>query len=87
MVDEKGVSNAQSLFGIEKNPSDNWIRKLLDEVPPTAVFPVFSFIFNGLKETDRLTPFKNINGNLLIVLDGVYYHSSQNIHCDCCSTS
>ena len=34
-------NNACSLFKINKIPSDNHIRDLLDEVPAGAVFPVF----------------------------------------------
>ena len=38
----QGCSNAQSLFGMTQTPSDNHIRNLLDPVPPSTVFPVFS---------------------------------------------
>ncbi len=34
----QGCSNAQSLFGMTRTPSDNHIRNLLDPVPPDAVF-------------------------------------------------
>ena len=35
----QGRSNAQSLFGMTRTPSDNHIRNLLDPVPPETVFP------------------------------------------------
>ena len=86
MQEQKGRNNAMSLFLVKKIPSDNWIRKLLDLVSPTEVFPIFSYIFNALYETEHLSRFKSINGNLLIPLDGTQYHSSNTIHCEQCST-
>jgi len=41
MAQTKGLSNAQTLFGVHQIPSDNHIRDLLDGVPPTALYPVF----------------------------------------------
>jgi len=84
--DEFGINNVQSLFFVENIPSDNWIRKLLDPVSPTNIFPVFSYIFGALKELGHLNRFKSINGTLLIPLDGTQYYSSQTIHCEQCST-
>lgn len=86
MQEQKGISNAQSLFLVKNIPSDNWIRKLVDPISPTEVFPVFSYIFKALYETNYLSHFKSINGNLLIPLDGTQYHSSNTIHCEQCST-
>lgn len=79
-------NNAQSLFKIEKIPSDNQIRDLLDEVMPEAVFPVFDHVFGALKLTNHLEGFRFLNNQLLIALDGTEYFSSDNIHCDKCST-
>jgi len=84
--EQKGINNLQNLFLVKKIPSDNWIRKLLDPVSPTAVFPVFSYILNALKDTGHLNRFKSINGNILIPLDGTQYYSSNTIHCEQCST-
>ena len=41
MEGSKGKSNAQSLFGVHKIPSDNHIRDLLDPVKPEQIFPIF----------------------------------------------
>jgi len=86
MQEQKGLSNLQTLFLVKNIPSDNWIRKLLDRVPPTEIFPVFSYIFKALCETEHLSRFKSINGNLLIPLDGTQYYSSKTIYCKQCST-
>src|SRR5271169_1912586 len=36
-----GRSNCQTLFGIGKIPSDNYIRKMLDEADPALLQPCF----------------------------------------------
>src|SRR5260370_82712 len=38
----QGRSNCQSLFGIEKIPSDNYIRDMLDEADPALLAPCFN---------------------------------------------
>jgi hypothetical protein len=85
MQKTKGKNNAQSLFGVYKILSDNYIRKVLDEVHPSYVFPLFSFIFEGLRNSGDIDEFRSYNHNLLIALDGTQYHSSQAIQCDRCS--
>jgi len=85
MQEQKGIDNIQTLFLVENIPSDNWIRKLLDPVPPKQLFHILSYIFSALEQTGHLNRFKSINGNLLIPLDGTYYYSSKTIHCDQCS--
>src|ERR1700724_3813928 len=37
----QGRSNCQSLFGIVKIPSDNYIRDMLDEADPARLAPCF----------------------------------------------
>ena len=86
MQKNKGVNNAQSLFGIQKIPSDNHIRNMLDVVPPETVFPVFTFIIEALGSACYLDGFRSYNNNLLCALDGTQYFSSKTIHCDNCST-
>ena len=38
----QGRSNRQSLFGIEKNPSDNYVPDMLDEADPALLAPCAS---------------------------------------------
>ncbi|MDD5035039.1 MAG: hypothetical protein PHE55_09795 [Methylococcaceae bacterium] len=45
-----GRNNAQTLFGVHEIPSDNPIRHRLDATPPSHIKPLFSSIFQGLKE-------------------------------------
>ncbi|MDD1422743.1 ISNCY family transposase [Dolichospermum sp. ST_sed1] len=85
MEQNKGKSNAQTLFGMERIPCDNHIRGLLDVVNPSHVFSMFPFILNGMNEGGYLERFRSINNNLLIALDGTQYFSSNTIHCENCS--
>lgn len=54
MKSNKGKDNAGSLFSIEKIPSDNQIRNLLDPVPAATIFMAFQKVYEWL----------NINGVL-----------------------
>jgi hypothetical protein len=83
----QGCSNAQSLFGMTRIPSDNHIRNLLDPVPPHTMFPIFSCAVDALHELGHLEPYRSINGDLLLALDGTRYFSSPTIHCDHCNVT
>jgi hypothetical protein len=86
MEDAKGKSNAQTIFQMERIPTDNHIRDLLDPVSCELVFPVFDDIFHGLNKSGYLDIFRVFNGDLLIHFDGTQYFSSKKIHCAQCST-
>jgi hypothetical protein len=82
----RGGSNAGSFFGIGRIPCDNQIRTMLDPVAPEALFPVYDHIYDTLREHGILGRFTGIHGSTLIALDGTWYHSSEKVHCACCST-
>ena len=81
----RGKNNAQSFFEIEAIPCDNQVRQMLDPVPPQTLYPVYDQIYDCLREQGILQSFRAVNDSTLIVLDGTWYHSSQKIHCPCCS--
>lgn len=87
MTESQGISNAQTLFGLTKIPSDNHIRDLLDHVPPSQLFPLFSRVFDALHELGHLQAFQVLDEQLLIALDGTQYHSSNSIHCEHCTVT
>nr|QNO46175.1 hypothetical protein LJAJCFKK_00027 [Methanosarcinales archaeon ANME-2c ERB4] len=87
MKKTNGTSNAKTLFKIEKIPSDNHIRDILDNIHPELLFPVFDTIFEMFKKNGYLNSFRGINRNLLIALDGTQYFSSEKIHCKNCSVT
>jgi hypothetical protein len=86
MEKTKGRSNAQSLFGVHKIPSDNQIRNLLDHLKPELVTPVFEKAFQMLESGGQLNSFRTFADNLLMAIDGTEYFSSSQIHCPQCST-
>ena len=52
----QGRSNCQSLFGIEKTPSDNYIRDMLDEADPALLAPCFERLESLLAELPCARP-------------------------------
>lgn len=85
MEKARGKSNAQTLFGMNKIPTDNHIRNLLDPVEPKFLNPVFDFAFKTLLEKGVLKSYRSVNNTVLIALDGTQYHSSKTIHCESCN--
>lgn len=86
MQETQGKNNAQTLFGVHQIPTDNHIRNLLDGVEPSAVHPVFSFVFQGLQQAGVVDSYRTMGQTLLLALDGTRYFSSQKMNCPCCST-
>ena len=81
-----GRSNSQTIFSIEKIPTDNHIRKILDNVPPEAVFRLYRENFLEFQKSPFFREFSCYQGCHLIALDGSWYFTSKKIHCDDCST-
>lgn len=80
-----GKDNAQSLFGVNKIPSIEQIRNILDRIPASALQRAFEQVYQALHRCGYLSQFEVLGGHLLVALDGTEYHSSQTIHCPCCS--
>ena len=85
MQQNKGRSNAQTLFQIEETPCDNQIRDCLDPVAPEEIFPLYDEALQALQEQGVLETYRAMGGTIAIALDGTWYHSSDKIHCPECS--
>lgn len=90
MLQQKhGLSNAKTLFGMQRIPSDNQIRNLLDGVDPALLTPVFNNCFAALEKSGDLDTYRVALGkkgnDLLIALDGTQYFSSSDCSCSNCS--
>ena len=81
-----GTSNCQTLFGMEKIPTDNHIRSMLDEVSPTELQPAFDQMQATLQKHGGLKAFQRLGGRTLIALDGTEYFCSQKLGCPHCLT-
>ena len=45
MEEFNGRNNARSLFDVERIPTDNYIRKMLDPVEPEQLFELFDALY------------------------------------------
>ena len=86
MQDSEARSNCQSLFSIQRIPTDNSIRSLLDGCPSDAFNALFPACLDTLADNGALAPFLRLDNRLLIALDGIEFSKSCKIHCKHCST-
>jgi hypothetical protein len=81
-----GRSNCQSLFGIQKIASDNYIRKMLDEADPVLLLPSFKRVEQLVAEPTVRQTFGRLGGRILVALDGTEYFRSEKVSCCNCLT-
>ena len=55
-----GTSNCQTLFGMKKIPTDNYIRLMLDPVCPESLQPCFDQVIEQLRLRDGLKAFQRL---------------------------
>ena len=87
-ANDESAGNFTSLFGIKKIPSDTQTRKILDDISPEYLYPLFKSLFQYLQRNKSLTDFeftrKNKQPYYLVAIDGTQYFSSKEIHCNSC---
>jgi hypothetical protein len=81
----RGRNNAEGIFGIEKIPSDNQLRNLLDPIEASQFYPLFREILKRLDQEDQLGVFRFLDNHFLLSLDGTRTFSSEKISCENCS--
>ena len=86
LAEQRGRSNAHTLFGLTRIPCDNHIRHLLDGVPPDRFEELFQHIVEDLDAAGGLGKMRRLDGRVLIALDGTEYFRSRKISCPNCST-
>ncbi|MDX2245595.1 MAG: transposase [Bacteroidia bacterium] len=79
---EKG--NLRTVFGIEKIPSDNGLRKILDEVSPTELGKGFGALFTWMKQKRLLEGYRYWQDYLVVSIDGVEHFCSKQLQCPHC---
>ena len=82
----QGRSNGQTLFGIGRIPSDNYIRDRLDEADPALLQPCFERMETLLAEPPMRQAFGRLGGRTLVAWDGTQYFCSQKLGCANCLT-
>ena len=83
----EGGDNAKNFFGIENIPVENHIKTQLDKIKPCSSFKkVYDDILLECERLDIIKQFVFMEEYLLVAVDGVQYHSSQKVKCQCCQT-
>ncbi|MEZ5038389.1 MAG: transposase [Saprospiraceae bacterium] len=77
-------SNLKELFGIDKICSDAQMRRVLDEVSPTALQSLFPKRFELLNRSGISSDYRFLKKYLLFSVDGVHYFESSKIKCKRC---
>lgn len=83
----KGQNNAHSLFGVEKIPTDQQIRNLLDPIEPQHIGKPFWGVLKRLQQDRVLDEAFRFDSRWLCSLDGTQYFSSNSIHCPNCTVT
>lgn len=85
MQTRRGKDNAQTLFGVERVPTNNQIKNILDNMSARCLFPIFQWVYQSLNRTGILKSYECLDGNVLVAFDGTEYFSSLKICCEQCS--
>lgn len=67
----KGKSNGETVFKMERIPTDTHIRNLLDPVSPSELSDEFRFLLGQLAESGYVSQWHVLGKRLAISLDGV----------------
>lgn len=76
LEERKGRSNVGSPFGVERIPSDNQIRNLLDPLEPELLYEAFQQGLKAVEASGQLENFRSYDGQVLISCDGTQIVSS-----------
>ena len=78
----KNNNNLHTLFDVQTIPKDTQLRDVVDNVSSEALRPVFKAYFHQLQRAKQLEPFQVLPNLYLCAIDGVYHHSSEQVHCE-----
>ena len=84
MKDKWKRSNLETMMGVKEIPSNVQITTLLDGINPDCLSGVFNENLLVLDRWGGLKDYRCLSGGVLIALDGVWYHSSEQIQCPHC---
>jgi hypothetical protein len=71
---------------MERIPSDNHIRTMLDDIEPSSLYPLFDEVLAAVETAGALPSLTSLDGHTLIALDGTQYFCSNKLSCRNCST-
>jgi hypothetical protein len=79
-------NNLGSLLGVEKIPGADHIRNVLDGIELGGLYGAFGLALEVARQEGVLESYRVLNGTIAVALDGTWYFSSKEIHCDHCLT-
>lgn len=82
--DEIVKHNLKTLYGVERAPSDTYLRERLDEIDPRSLQKPINSVMAMLQRGKVLEHYQYFDGYYLVALDASGYFSSKDIHCDSC---
>ena len=74
--------NLETVMGVKEIPSNVQITTLLDGIDPDSLSSVFNKNLHTVDKWGGLKDFRYLDGGVLLALDGVWYFSSEQIHCE-----
>jgi hypothetical protein len=77
-------SNLRTLFKVTSIPKDSQLRDVIDHTDSEVLRPIFKDYFERLRRGKHVESFQVLPGQYLCAIDGVYHHSSEQVHCDKC---
>ena len=86
MQEKEKRDNVQSLFDVQGIPSDNQVRNIVDQIKPSGINGVFNETLKATEERGVIDDYRVLDNGVLIPIDGVWYFSSEKIHCSHCLT-
>ncbi|MGZ3634245.1 MAG: hypothetical protein ACXVAJ_07965 [Parachlamydiaceae bacterium] len=77
--------NLKTLYGVEKAPSDTYMRARLDEVDPLLLRSAFTSLFSVIQRGKVTEDYRFLKKYVLAACDGTGLFPSEDIHCaNCC---
>jgi hypothetical protein len=82
---EKVKHNLSKLYGVDKVPSDTYMRERLDTIDPEKLQSAFKACFSAVQRGKMLEQYKFLDDYYLVSNDGTGFFHSENVHCkNCC---
>jgi hypothetical protein len=76
--------NAENILKVKEIPCNNQLTRLLDVVEAEEFTDNFKSCIKMAEARGVLEEYKVLDGGVLIALDGVWFQSSEKVHCDHC---
>lgn len=77
-------SNLTTAYGIQKIPTDNTLRNILDAVNPEKIRQGFYDLFKRIRKLGILDSYRYWRKHLVVSIDGVEHFCSKTINCKHC---